>query len=99
MVNRLQRSALPTPDTPLPIVAMMRRIREGGLPNEAEWSTVGLAGMAALELGAQDRTEQIPILLEVAQSGPSATDRIAALWAARKMGASSKEIIKVESRL
>lgn len=99
LVNRLQRSVLPLPDAPTPIVAMVHRIREGGLPNEAEWSTVGLAGMAALELGAQDRTEQIPMLLEVAQSGPSATDRIAALWAARKMGASNNTINQVESKL
>jgi hypothetical protein len=81
------------------MAAMVHRIREGGVPTSSEWSTPGLAGMAALEIGAQERKNLIPALLSVAATGPSSTDQIAALWAARSLGASSPMLDEIEAKL
>lgn len=98
-VERRRRSAMPLLSTATPMTAMVHRIREGGLPTSAEWATPGLAGMAALELGVHGRTDVIPALMSVATDGPSSTDQIAALWAARMLGATSSMIDKIEARL
>ena len=96
-VERIRRSAVPYQGKPMAV--MVQRIREGGLPSEEEWSTRGLSGMAALELGVSDRRDQLPRLLLAAQDGPSATDRIAALWVIWKMGETTTEITKIKRLL
>ena len=97
--ERHRRSAKPLPAPPTPMAAMVHRIRDGGAPTSSEWSTPGLAGMAALEIGAQQRKDLIPALLSLAATGPSSTDQIAALWAARSMGATSPLIERIEAKL
>ncbi len=81
------------------LTTMMARIRDGDKPSVTEWNTRGLAGMAALELAMAQRTESLPEVLDCARRGPSRTDRIAALWAARAMGSTDPMIEQVVSAL
>ena len=98
-VERYRRTVLPIIARPSPMAAMVKRIREGGAPTAREWSTPGLAGMAALEIGARGEVKWIPALLQAAKTGPSGTDQIAAMWAARHLGSQDPIIQRVEAAL
>ena len=98
-VERYRRSVMPPLGAPSAMTAMVRRIREGGMPSAEEWATPGLAGMGALELGARKQVSALPAILAVATDGPSATDQIAALWAARLLGAEHPHIQTIEAAL
>ena len=67
------------------LVRVAVTIREGGTPEEAVWQTPAQAGLAALELGRRGNTADLPVLLKQAVSGPTASDRIAALYAADRL--------------
>jgi hypothetical protein len=97
--ERLRRSVLTLTQEQVPLTTMMARIRDGDKPSVTEWNTRGLAGMAALELAMAQRTESLPEVLDCARRGPSRTDRIAALWAARAMGSTDPMIQQVVSAL
>ena len=98
-VERYRRSVMPPMGAPSPMTAMVRRIREGGEPTAEEWATPGLAGMGALELGARMKVSALPAILAVATSGPSATDEIAALWAAKLLGGQHPDLQTIEAAL
>jgi len=98
-VERHRRTVVPMLNRPTPMQALVIRLREGGAPTAAEWATPGLAGMAALELSARGDKRWIPTLLQAAQTGPSGTDQIAALWAARNLGGQHPLIARVEAAL
>lgn len=97
--ERERRSVLASPVDGSVLAHMVSRIRNGGSPSNAEWAERGVAGMAALELAKMKRVDAIPTLLQQAESGPSRTDRIASLWAARQLGATSELIERVEAAL
>jgi hypothetical protein len=97
--ERLRRSVVALIDERVPMTSMMVRIRRGKAPTVAEWNTRGLAGMAALELAMASRSELLPEVLDCARRGPSRTDRIAALWAARAMGSTDPLIEQIEAAL
>ena len=98
-VERYRRSVLPPMGAPSPMTAMVRRIREGGQPTAEEWATPGLAGMGALELGARMNVAALPAILAVATKGPSATDEVAALWAAKLLGGQHPDLQTIEAAL
>jgi|GEM_PF-2878024 len=98
-VERYRRSVMPPMGAPSPMTAMVRRIREGGVPTADEWATPGLAGMGALELGARMNTSALPAILAVATDGPSATDEIAALWAVKLLGGQHPDLRTIEAAL
>ena len=98
-VEQRRRTVVPMLHRPTPMQAMVIRLRTGGAPTAAEWATPGLAGMAALELSARGDRRWIPPLLQAAQTGPSGTDQIAALWAARNLGGQHPLITRVEAAL
>ena len=98
-VERRRRSALPLNDPASPMAEMVVQLRNGKLPTARQWATPGLAGMAALELASQERKELTPAFLTLGYSGPSGTDRIAGLWAARLMGASDPVLDTIEAAL
>ena len=97
--ERERRSVLANPTNQNVLAHMVSRIRNGGEPSMEEWNLRGVAGMAALELARMDRKEAIPTLLKQAENGPSRTDKIASLWAARQLGATSELIERVEAAL
>lgn len=88
-VERRRRSAVPFNNAGRPLTEMVIQVRNGALPTSANWATAGLAGMAALELAAQRRTDLTETFQQLGRSGPSRTDRIAGLWAAHLMGATN----------
>jgi hypothetical protein len=98
-VERRRRSAVPLRDPASPMTSMVVQLRDGKLPTARHWATPGLAGMAALELASQQRTELTQTFLSLGQTGPSGTDRIAGLWAARLMGASDPVLDTIEAAL
>ena len=98
-VERYRRTVIPMLGKPSRMAAMVKRIREGGAPTAQEWATPGLAGMAALELGARGDRRWTTTLLQAAKTGPSGTDQIAALWAARLLGAQDPLLQQVEAAL
>ena len=98
-VERYRRTVLPILAQPTPMASMVKRIREGGAPSPREWSTPGLAGVAALELGARGDRKWVPALMQAAKTGPSGTDQIAALWAAKQLGGHDPIIQKIEAAL
>ena len=85
-VERRRRSVVPFNNSGRPLTEMVIRIRNGAMPTAAQWSTPGLAGMAALELAAQGRSDLRSTFQQLGRTGPSRTDRIAGLWAAHLMG-------------
>jgi hypothetical protein len=97
--ERERRAVLASPVQESVLAHMVSRIRNGGDPSSEEWNLRGVAGMAALELAKMDRKDAIPMLLAQAESGPSRTDQIACLWAARQLGATSVLIERVEAAL
>jgi len=96
-VEQHRRTASPIMEQPSPIVAMVKRIRNGGQPTNEEWNTPGLAGMAALELSLSGDPSLADTFLWLARNGPSRTDRIAGLWAAKQVGASDPMLTQIES--
>ncbi|MGB0638768.1 MAG: hypothetical protein ACPGTU_05520 [Myxococcota bacterium] len=97
--ERERRAVLASPVQQSVLAHMVSRIRNGGDPSDEEWALRGVAGMAALELAKMNRQDAIPTLLNQAEHGPSRTDRIASLWAARQLGAKSVLIERVEAAL
>ena len=85
-VERRRRSVVPFNNAGRPLTEMVIRIRNGAMPTAAQWSTPGLAGMAALELAAQQRSDLAETFQQLGRTGPSRTDRIAGLWAAHLVG-------------
>ncbi len=85
-VERRRRSVVPFNNAGRPLTEMVIRIRNGAMPTAAQWATPGLAGMAALELAAQQRTDLAETFQQLGRTGPSRTDRIAGLWAAHLVG-------------
>lgn len=77
-------SALRGADAVTPAGRALREARRGQLAPEV-WAEPGLCGLAALELGRTGRSEALPSLLEAAAQGPSATDRLMALYAATRL--------------
>jgi len=96
-VEQQRRTALPLADEASPMVDMVKRIRDGGQPTDDEWRTPGLAGMAALELSLLGDPSLAAAFLELARTGPSRTDRIAGLWAAKQVGATDVMLSSIES--
>ncbi len=86
-VEQLRRTAAPMAAGAPPMVSMVKRIREGGLPTQQEWGTAGLSGMAALEMARTGERSHADQFLWLAREGPSRTDRIAGLWAAQQVDA------------
>ena len=78
------------------MVAMVKRIREGGAPTQQEWSTPGLSGMAALEMARTGNRSLADQFLWLAREGPSRTDRIAGLWAAQQVGATDPMLERIK---
>ncbi len=78
--ERLARSAHSQPAGALG--ALVGSVRAGGDPPQAAWDQVGACGMAALELARVGRRAELSRMLNAAVDGPSATDRLAALYAA-----------------
>lgn len=97
--ERERRAVLASPVQQSVLAHMVSRIRNGGDPSDEEWALRGVAGMAALELAKMNRQDAIPVLLNQAEHGPSRTDRIASLWAARQLGAKDVLIERVEAAL
>ena len=97
--ERERRAVLASPVQQSVLAHMVSRIRNGGDPSDEEWALRGVAGMAALELAKMNRQDAIPTLLNQAEHGPSRSDRIASLWAARQLGAKSVLIERVEAAL
>ena len=64
------------------VVVAVRQDRD--VPATA-WSTPGLAGLAALELGRRARAGDLELVLTAVAEGPSAPDRLAALYAADQL--------------
>ena len=98
-VERYKRSVVNPPTPSQPMIDLVRRIHAGDLPTDEEWQTPGLCGMAALELAAAERVEAEAYIRQAAESGPSATDRIAALWAMRLMGQEHPDLAAIASAL
>ena len=61
------------------------RVRKGDAVAPELLSKPGFAGMVALEWGRQGNALRIPALLRLSVSGPSAPDRLAALYAALRL--------------
>ena len=95
-VERYRRSVLPPMGAPSSMTKMVRRIREGGQPTAEEWATPGLAAWARSMLGARMNVAALPAILAVATNGPSATDEVAALWAA-KLGGQHPDLQTIEA--
>ena len=98
-VERRRRSAVPFNNTPSPMTAMVLGLRNGAIPTPVHWATPGLAGMAALELAAMQRTDLAPAFQALGSSGPSRTDKIAGLWAAHLMGATTPELETIKAAM
>jgi hypothetical protein len=98
-VEQHRRTALPIPIEPSPMVTMVKRIREGGEPTAHEWASTGLAGMAALEMSVQRNPAHAALFLQLARQGPSRTDQIAGLWAAKQVGATDPTLSKIASNM
>ena len=98
-VEQHRRSAAPIPAQPSAMTAMVRRIREGGFPTAAEWQTPGLSGMAALEMSVFRNPAHAENFLWLAREGPSRTDKIAGLWAAKQVGATDPMLSQIDSKL
>ena len=95
-VEQYRRSAVPIPASASPMIAMVQRIRNGGLPTDAEWQMPGLSGMAALELALRGDASLAPQFLNLGRTGPSRSDKIAGLWAARQVGATDSMLSAIE---
>lgn len=67
-------------------VALTAQIQRGVAVDLSVWQRPGLAGLAALEQGAYGDPVAIPALLDQSLSGPTAADRMAALYAALRLG-------------
>lgn len=79
--ERIVRSPI-TDHDPNPLIAPMVAVRRGEAIDPAWWQQPGVAGMLALELGRAGRTDQLDALVEASVTGPTGSDRMAALWAA-----------------
>ncbi|GEM_PF-2185784 len=64
-----------------PLAAVVETIRTRGTLDDAVWSTPGLAGLAALELGRRGHPADGDLLRAAAETGPAAADRLAARYA------------------
>ncbi len=73
---------LDTDDARRDVVVAVRQGRS--VPQEA-WTTPGLAGLAALELGRRAADDDLRLVLVAIEDGPSAPDRLAALFAADRL--------------
>lgn len=62
-------------------------VREQRPVPDGAWTTPGLAGLAALELGRRDAPGDLELVLAAIADGPSAPDRLAALYAADRLAA------------
>jgi hypothetical protein len=82
--ERVVRAPVPDHD-PNPLLSPMIAVRSGDAIQSAWWDEPGIAGMLALELGRAGRTDQLAALVEASVSGPTGADRMAALWAARRV--------------
>ena len=96
-VEQYRRTAAPIPVPASPMIAMVQRIRNGGVPTDDEWRTPGLSGMAALELALRDDPSLAPSFLELGRTGPSRSDKIAGLWAAKQVGAEDAALTTIET--
>jgi len=89
-VSRLRLAALP-PTTAASEAAVMAALAARGQPvPAAAWTHVGVAGLVALEAAAAGRQDLLLPVLDAAVSGPSASDRIAALFAALRLAPVSR---------
>ena len=98
-VERRSRSVRPFLHPASPMAAMVIHIRGGGLPNSDHLSTPGLAGMAALELASQGRSDLSETFLRLGREGPSGTDQIAGYWAAQLVGATHPTLTAIQAHL
>ena len=96
-VEQYRRTAAPIPVSASPMIAMVKRIRNGGVPTEDEWRTPGLSGMAALELALRGDSSFANSFLELGRTGPSRSDKIAGFWAAKQVGAEDAILTIIES--
>lgn len=80
--ERAQRAATTDPD---PAVTAVLAVRLGGMPEPGWAEEPGIAGFVVLELGRRGRVEDLALVLGVAEQGPSPSDRLAALWSARRL--------------
>ncbi len=82
--QRMLRSGAPTADTS-ELGWLIVQVRRGEALDPSVWSTPGACGMAALELGRRGNAGDLDLLLRASIEGPTATDRLAALYAARRL--------------
>lgn len=82
--QRMLRSGVETQDSAA-LGGLIAAVRRGEDLAPSVWSTPGHCGMAALELGRRGRVEDLEILLRASIEGPTATDRLASLYAARRL--------------
>jgi hypothetical protein len=80
--ERIVRSGAPTAEPATELGALVAAIRRGTEPPAVTWEQTGFCGMAALELARAGRKDQLDALLHASVHGPSAMDRLAALYAA-----------------
>jgi hypothetical protein len=80
--ERSLRSASPDQEPTSELGRLVATVRGGGQASPQVWDQVGFCGMVALELARAERVESLPQLLEAAVDGPSALDRMAALYGA-----------------
>ena len=78
--ERLRRSTVPVAAGALPTLAAS--IRQGEQASDEVWQTPAQAGLAAFELGRRGDADDLEILLVQSVDGPTASDRLAALYAA-----------------
>ena len=97
--ERRRRSVRPFNHPPSPMAAVVINIRGGGLPTSDTMNTPGLAGIAALELAAQGRTDLAETFLRLGREGPSGTDQIAGYWAAHLVGANDPTLTAIKAQL
>jgi hypothetical protein len=83
--ERQARSAAPDREPVDELGALAGTIRRGGEPPAEVWNSVGACGLASLELARMGRIDLLDPILRAAIEGPSATDRMAALHAARTL--------------
>lgn len=87
--ERIHRASVSNREPASAPVQLAAKIRAGGDPTETEWAQPGLAGVAAFELLRARRKDMIDTLLRTSAVGPSASDRLAALYAAIELSESA----------
>jgi hypothetical protein len=83
--ERIARAASPELEQASELGSLVGDIRRGEPVPDRVWERAGFCGMAALELGRAGDEGALPALLRAAEDGPTAMDRLAALYGAASL--------------